>query len=158
MLFRSQASFISELDAWRLANLGTASAEGTAADDANPSGDGITNLEKFAFGLDPGVASRRRVEISGSTLVARGLPVVSQGWQGDAERRVLRFVRRTGNAAEGIVYVPQFSADLAGWADATDAPLVVAGDADFEVVEVPFPASIAGADAAFARVNVAVKR
>ena len=100
MLFRSQASFISELDAWRLANLGTASAEGTAADDANPSGDGITNLEKFAFGLDPGVASRRRVEISGSTLVARGLPVVSQGWQGDAERRVLRFVRRTGNAAE----------------------------------------------------------
>jgi hypothetical protein len=45
------------LDHWRQQNFGSgATNSGSAADHANPAGDGISNLLKYAFGLDPHMA------------------------------------------------------------------------------------------------------
>ena len=41
--------------AWRLAHFGDTADEGDAADLANPTGDGLPNLLKFALDLDPTV-------------------------------------------------------------------------------------------------------
>lgn len=41
------------LAAWRLENFGTLSDSGDAADDADPDGDGLSNLEEYALGSDP---------------------------------------------------------------------------------------------------------
>ena len=40
---------------WRHQYFGTTANAGNAADNANPSGDGIPNLLKYALGLDPRV-------------------------------------------------------------------------------------------------------
>jgi phosphodiesterase/alkaline phosphatase D-like protein len=44
---------LSEAQAWRLRYFGVIEPTGTAADDANPSGDGVSNLMKYALNLDP---------------------------------------------------------------------------------------------------------
>ena len=41
------------LSGWRLRHFGTANNEGPAADDANPAGDGLSNLLKYTLGLNP---------------------------------------------------------------------------------------------------------
>jgi hypothetical protein len=51
------SSPLTALQAWRLAMFGTGSNTGQASDAANPSGDGIPNLMKYALGLDPAVAN-----------------------------------------------------------------------------------------------------
>jgi hypothetical protein len=44
---------LNSFEAWRLAKFGTSANTGIAADSANPSGDGIPNLMKYALCLDP---------------------------------------------------------------------------------------------------------
>jgi uncharacterized delta-60 repeat protein len=46
-------SFSTALDAWRQEHFGTTSNTGSAADDADPDNDGLTNFAEFAFGLPP---------------------------------------------------------------------------------------------------------
>ena len=41
------------LDQWRLANFGTITNSGPAADDADPDHDGLANLVEYALGLNP---------------------------------------------------------------------------------------------------------
>lgn len=43
----------SELETWRMTHFGTTSNTGDAADDADPDGDGSTNIEEFTAGTDP---------------------------------------------------------------------------------------------------------
>jgi hypothetical protein len=43
----------SELDLWRLANFGSTENAGSAADLADPDGDGVRNLDEFTAGTDP---------------------------------------------------------------------------------------------------------
>ncbi|MFO1484682.1 MAG: choice-of-anchor D domain-containing protein [Verrucomicrobiaceae bacterium] len=45
---------------WRQQNFGQTENTGSAADTAAPTGDGITNLEKYARGLDPNVSTTRQ--------------------------------------------------------------------------------------------------
>jgi autotransporter-associated beta strand protein len=47
------ATLLTPLQAWRQQLFGSAQNSGNAADSANPSGDGIPNLMKYALGLDP---------------------------------------------------------------------------------------------------------
>jgi len=50
---QASATPLSLLQAWRLANFGTISNSGNAADTASPANDGICNLLKYATGIPP---------------------------------------------------------------------------------------------------------
>jgi len=61
---------LSPLDSWRLATFGTSSNTGNAADTANPSGDGILNLMKYALGANPLVSSTAALPTSSVQTVS----------------------------------------------------------------------------------------
>ena len=120
----------------------------TGARTADPDGDGVSNLVEFAFGMNPTMNSGATFTLSGTNLTSHGMPAMNVDAGGN---RTARFVRRKTYASDGLIYTPQFSADLVTWQDSTDTPSVVASDATHEVVEVPFPPVLAGAQAGFFR-------
>lgn len=81
----------------RLEYFGTAQDSGSAADLANPAGDGVPNLIKYALGMNPDINSRT------------GLPVVSDG-SGALE---IQFNRNL--AATDVSYYIQASDDMENW-------------------------------------------
>jgi hypothetical protein len=113
-----------------------------------PQGDGVTNLEKFAFNLEPLVPDVRHLTVGANGTA--GLPggVVVGG--------VLRleFLRRIAGTNPGITYTVQFGSDLspAGWTDIpVGTPPGVAIDGTWERVTVDDPA---GGGKRFGRVKV----
>ncbi|HLS27292.1 MAG TPA: hypothetical protein VK041_01470, partial [Opitutales bacterium] len=96
---------------------------------ANPAGDGIPNLLKYALGLDPWVADRS------------GLPEV----QIDAERLTLRYSRT--KSATDLNYIVEVSEDLVTWENGEEEVEIVdvVDEGDTERVTVrdqkPFPES-----------------
>jgi hypothetical protein len=84
------------LQSWRLSSFGTFTNAGVAADTANPAGDGIPNLMKYALGLDPGIAN----------ATARPLAILTNG--------CLR-MDFTRIADPDLIYVIEASADLSQW-------------------------------------------
>jgi hypothetical protein len=104
---------------------------GLSGDDAlaaaNPSGDGINNLLKYAFNLNP-IQSDVRVLTAGTGNA--GLPLITWG-AGDTVR--FEFLRRKG---AGLTYTPQLSGSLeAGtWQSTTALPTVTSLDAEWERV------------------------
>jgi hypothetical protein len=139
-------------DSWQVRYFGEAGASGGAA--FNPDSDGLENLQEFAFGTDPTLASGDSVRWSGATLQATGLPVhyASKGPGGFAFRAV--FSRRRDFAAFGLRYTVEFSGDLATWRASTATPSVLADDGQFQVVSVPYPFFVNGKKATFFRVRV----
>lgn len=86
------------LENWRFVNFGTISDSGNAADNANPSGDGMENLIKYALGLSATSSS------SSSELNIQMNP----------ERHLeLTFMR----ARDDLNYMVQGSSDLTTWTD-----------------------------------------
>ncbi len=76
-----------------------------------PQNDGVTNLEKFAFNMDPTKPDVRMLTVgAGGTT---GLP--GQAMAGGKLR--LEFLRRKASTNPGITYTAQFGSDLAGWVD-----------------------------------------
>ncbi|MCB1226345.1 MAG: immunoglobulin domain-containing protein [Verrucomicrobiales bacterium] len=124
----------------------------TGAGGADPDGDHWSNLAEFAFGMDPTDGNLSAVAVSGSSLLNTGMPLVVLQGPPPAVTYAAHFVRRQTHAAEGLVYTPQFSADLVGWEDSTATLTVIASDATHEVVRVPFPLLIGGKPARFFRV------
>ena len=53
LVVSNAGSLFSPLEAWRAANFGNPSDPAVSGDGANPSGDGIPNVLKYAFGLNP---------------------------------------------------------------------------------------------------------
>ncbi len=111
-----------------------------------PQGDGVTNLEKFAFNLNPLASDVRHLTVGANGTA--GLPggVVVGG--------VLRleFLRRIAGTNPGITYTAQFGSDLAGWADIpVGTPAGVAIDGTWERVTVNDPT---GGTKRFGRVKV----
>lgn len=51
-------------DNWRFTNFGTVTNAGIAADTANPAGDGLVNIVKYAFDLDPHLAESDPISFS----------------------------------------------------------------------------------------------
>jgi hypothetical protein len=53
LVVSNAGSLFSPLEAWRVANFGNPSDPAVSGDGVNPSGDGIANILKYAFGLNP---------------------------------------------------------------------------------------------------------
>lgn len=114
-----------------------------------PQNDGVTNLEKFAFNLNPLAPDVRRLTAGAGALAeSAGLPV------GARVGGVLRieFLRRKAGNNPGITYKPQFSSSLGGWVDFTGTESVSpAADSSWERVTVD---DTVGGSARFGRVKV----
>jgi hypothetical protein len=76
-----------------------------------PQKDGVTNLEKFAFNMDPLQPDVRKLTVGAGGTV--GLP--GQAVVGGTLR--LEFLRRKASTNPGITYTAQFGSNLAGWVD-----------------------------------------
>jgi hypothetical protein len=121
---------------------------------SDPDGDGRNNLWEFAFGTDPTSSQLGSLAADGS---AHGAPIPVTD-DGGATFDFL-FVRRDDHGTSGsLSYTVQFSSDLETYYDSGDTPSFVAdssADADYEVVKLPFPATLPnGQKATFARVMV----
>ena len=130
----------SPIENWRLEHFGSIANEGDGADTADPSGDGVVNLAKFASGLDPNVFDTSSLDYDGSTLVSRGLPTIYTG----AEPLQALFLRRTNHVAAGLDYTVQFSANLLSndWADAVSSPIWLENDGDVDLMYIEFPTNL----------------
>jgi len=91
---------LTQLEYWRLLHFGTSDDTGDHADNATPQHDGISNLLKFAMGMDPTVPGR-------------------QTWFLGANGANLQFVypRSKAAVADGILFTVEWSDDLASWSD-----------------------------------------
>lgn len=150
---------LSALQAWRVTHFGNSSGVGNGANNhvgfPNGNGDKLTNMEKFAFGIDPATdVGNTRVSVNGNT-VTRGKPNVNfQGGPLTGLSPKARFVRRKTHATDGLVYSVRFSADLLTWQTSAVTPTSIANDGEYEVVEVPYVLSVNGRKATFFKVEV----
>jgi rhamnogalacturonan endolyase len=118
----ASATPLSDLQAWRQSYFGTTANSGTAADTADPDGDGVSNLLEYATGSDPTLTSSPpdQLSVSGSYLQ-------------------LTFPRIADPA---LTYTVSASADLASWTGiwSSTGPSNTAGSVSvFDTV--PFSAS-----------------
>jgi hypothetical protein len=107
--------------------------------DADADGDGLVNLIEYVIGTDarkPDPAPVRSVE----GIWTRGVPAIALS--GD-EFRVI-FSRRKSSALEGIELRPEFGSSLEDWSISAGAVEMLADDAEFEWVSLPFPAAGSG--------------
>ena len=112
-----------------------------------PQNDGVTNLAKFAFKLDPTKPDTRVLTVGGGGNA--GLP----GGAVVGGKLRLEFLRRKASTNPGITYSPQFSANLAAWTDFAGVPTTVTSvDATWERVVVDDPGVVAAKR--FGRVQV----
>ena len=119
---------------------------GQSGADQSPQGDGVTNLEKFAFNLNPLISDTRHLTVGGGGTA--GLP---GGVLSGAVLR-LEFLRRKASTSPGITYTAQFGSDLAGWTDIpVGTPPGTSIDATWERVTVDDPT---GGATRFGRVTV----
>jgi Domain of unknown function (DUF5060) len=86
---------ITPIATWRQTYFGTAQNSGNAADDADPSGDGLVNIVAYAFGLNPLVSNPNPLS---ATQIGTNFAVV---------------FTRPHPAPSDISYVPQVTSDLA---------------------------------------------
>jgi uncharacterized repeat protein (TIGR02543 family) len=126
------------------------SSTGLTGEDADPNadsdGDGLTNLQEFAFGTDPSAGRPGPVQIDqDGKVVSPGLPDIKNfaASQQNAEFRAV-FPRRKDYQMAGVIYMVEFSADLTRWtASATGLQVLSTESAgDLEAVSVPFPATV----------------
>lgn len=141
-------------DTWALGN-GLAGADAAiGADTENGGGDGLVQILEFAFGTDPNAYDNVSLAANGSVL---GTPVLAPAAGGGFE---LLFVRREDHGTSGsVTYTPQFSdGDLGTFHDDSTMPTVVFDGAGYDIVSVPFPASLPGGlPARFGRVQVTLE-
>lgn len=121
---------------------------------ADPDGDGMSNLMEYVLGTDPTSSAGGLLKADGT---AHGSPIIVPSGTGDTFDFI--FIRRDDHGTSGGVnYTPQFSADLHTFYDSAVIPTVIADsavDPDFEVVKVPYPATLPdGKKASFGRLQV----
>ena len=149
------------IESWRMQLFGSPNGTGPSADIADADGDGVTNLMEYAFGTDPTDPSEGGAPLQytgtlsgGGTLGANGQPLLKfESTDTGVDYRAL-FVRRKDAASQGLVYTPQFSADLVHWQSSSDTPTVLTGDQTYETASVPFPFFINGKKVRFFRMSI----
>lgn len=141
-------------DLWQVGYFGENALAAVAGLNGDGDGDGLTNLQEYAFGTAPGVNSSAAVRWLGSTLQARGVPTqYINTAPGSFAFRVV-FARRQDFAAARLKYTAEFSADLLLWQASSATPTVLASDGEIQAVSVPYPFGIANRKAAYFRVRV----
>jgi sugar lactone lactonase YvrE len=105
---------------------------------ANPAQDGINNLLKFAFGLDPHVAT------------AAGLPAM------DTVGGKLALTYHRNLAATNLIYTPEWSTNLSTWSPLGVTEDILADDGITRQIRASIPASPGGAR--FLRINVTLQQ
>jgi uncharacterized protein affecting Mg2+/Co2+ transport len=128
-------------------------------DNANPSGDGVPNLLKYALNLAPDAGdlalpdARPLADPNGTTVAElTGLPVLRLNGTPAA---VFTYIRRKASTVPGITYSVQWSDGLTGWATnpaATEATLSL--DGTLERVTLTDSFTTAQKPARFARLSV----
>jgi hypothetical protein len=114
--------------------------------------DGLINVLEMALGTNPASPGEATIIVNPPNIIQRGKPRVLPDANG-VDFRAL-YARRKDYLAAGLTYTVQFSGDLLSWADSTPMPTVIAEDAEFEGVTVPFPLFVNGLKARFFRVRV----
>jgi hypothetical protein len=137
-------------DLWQVQYLGENRLQGGPSEDVD--GDGLSNLQEYAFGMNPSLGLMGTVKWSGSTLLSAGVPLVSGGGSGGTFLAV--FARRLDYLAARLTYIVEFSGDLLTWEASTAIPSVLASNAEMQIVSVPYPLFVYGKKAAFFRVNL----
>lgn len=110
-------------------------------------GDGLANLLKFAFGMNPAISQSQRLnfDMNGDVTQA-GVPMLMNFAAANAspDYRAV-FLRRKDHLAAGLVYTVDFSADLAQWTTSVATPTLLTdpgGSGDLQAVSVPYPAMV----------------
>jgi len=143
---------VNTLERWRFDHFGTILDEGAASLTANPAGDGLNNLAKFAFGLDPGKRDRRVVNPEAAELGGEPLLQVLRDSSGVGLQAT--FLRRTASDESGLEYHIERSLDLLEWQQVTgNVETVTQIGAGWELVNTWIPQSING-PAEYWRINV----
>lgn len=132
---------LSPLNAWRLANFGTAQNSGNAADTADPDHDGLINILEYAFNTDPNLPNASPIS---AAVVGNHLTIT---------------FKRTHPAPADLSYTPQVAAELTSgvWNSGpvfTSQTVTDNGDGT-ETVVVTDNASIDSAPTHFLRVLIA---
>lgn len=107
----------------------------------NPDGDNLTNLQEYAFGLDPTHAATPSLTYSdGGSVSQAGTPII----ESTSTNYKAVFVRRKDHAIVGLIYTVEFSADLELWTTDNTTPTRLTGDNsdEYEAVSVPFPTDV----------------
>jgi hypothetical protein len=139
-------------DTWQVQYFGESGIQTAAGADADS--DGLSNLQEYAFGMNPRQGSSGMLRWSGSNLLERGVATpFASGTAGSFTFRAV-FARRKDFAAAGLSYTVEFSGDLATWKASGSTPSVLAEDGEIQAVSVPYPFFVNGKKATYFRVKV----
>jgi len=100
---------------------------------ATPHHDGVPNLLKYAFNLNPGVPDARVLGRDGG---AAGLPLITVDHGGQQPMFRVEFLRRTSG---DLIYTPKITTDLKAYETMSGQTNVVRIDADWEKVRIDTP-------------------
>jgi hypothetical protein len=109
---------VGPFSAWAAAKFGSAYGDPKTqatlwGHNADPDGDGISNLLEYAFGLDPKTPSRN------------GLPIVGLATRSEDGMTYLTLTYSTPVYATGLTFIPQISTNLVNWQSGPNATAVV---------------------------------
>ncbi len=115
--------------------------------DDNPDGDAMTNLQEFAFGMDPTspVGSALSFEMGGEVSQAGSPVLMNFADPGEEPDYRAVFLRRRDHVAAGLLYAADFSAELNQWTTSEATPTVltdVEALGNMEAVSVSYPAMV----------------
>ena len=145
------------VESWRQQYFGTTANSGTAADSADPDGDGYSNLLEFAFGTDPtsNASGPGSITYAAGVITQLGQPAMSVTNTATGVDFKAVFGRRQDYLTAGLTYTVQFSADLVTWQSSTATPAVVATADGMDAVTVRYPFFLStGEKAQYFRVQV----
>ena len=120
---QQSATPLAPAQTWRQAKFGTTENVGSAADGADPDGDGLENLLERAFATDP---------LSSDASLAPSLHFGSPA---------LSLAYRRAKAATDLVFIVEESTDLATWTSAAGSATVVEEDTNCQVLRHTRPMS-----------------
>jgi hypothetical protein len=149
------------VELWRQEYFGNPDGSGNEGNAGDADGDSVNNLFEFAFGTNPSSAVSGTGELSylgtfagNGSIGSTGQPVTGVEQVPNSVDFRFVFIRRKDYQAAGLIYTPQFSADLETWRSSTAVPEILADDGTHQVVSVPYIRFINGRKAQFARLMV----
>lgn len=142
-------------DLWQVGYFGEGNANAGPSVDSDS--DGLTQLQEYAFGMNPLQSYGGLLQWSGATLLERGVPLPFASGTGSSFSFRAVFARRKDHIAAGLTYTVEFSGDLSTWRASTSTPVVLADDGEIQAVSVPYPFFVNGRKASYFRVKVQSK-